>query len=497
MLVKKSIVENWYQHNSWVYKNFALLFQNSMWNKKIPSGFSVCPYFWMSMFSLIILQPFVLFPFNYLIKPIFSLMGNRAIAVDNLCCNLLSRYGNLPLIQTETRPVGLASAMTALIVFFSMFLPWALFKFTVSMYEIYLANLGNTFDETMFCSFSSFMALVFGIGIHGIFSSSDCKIFNYIYVWLTGFVVVAFVKIPSEVYYSAKTIIDNILAVTIMLCGAITTGAEVVAVFAWDVLKIVFMWSPSGNIFFPWWAYIITLSLVGLIILKSSSYIDGKYGGSFKTNLSKKEQENINRDNWVNLMVSAICTRSSFKNGHSYIGNEYEYKANIARIHHKEIYRRIFKDLFKSRLNKLKHTEAPAFKNISKELTRNYLFFDYRFESVFGVPFEEYDFLTRMVKICKRKDIKKMMDATNELYVSNEKERLRRQEELKKTTTYKLCHQVTNRIGICVYKIGNVGLSGFNQAKTLFAYLWMLIKAKKQGACPFFRFTDSDKAEKK
>lgn len=45
MLIKKSIVEQWYQRDSWVYKNFSYLFSNPLWTNPIPNGFSVCPYF--------------------------------------------------------------------------------------------------------------------------------------------------------------------------------------------------------------------------------------------------------------------------------------------------------------------------------------------------------------------------------------------------------------------------------------------------------------------
>jgi hypothetical protein len=33
MFVNKSIVEKWYQTDSWVYKNFAYLFENPLWSK--------------------------------------------------------------------------------------------------------------------------------------------------------------------------------------------------------------------------------------------------------------------------------------------------------------------------------------------------------------------------------------------------------------------------------------------------------------------------------
>jgi hypothetical protein len=59
MIVKKSIVEQWYVKTHPVYKNFAYLFQNPLWNRAVPTGFSVCPYFWLSLFSLTVFRPFV------------------------------------------------------------------------------------------------------------------------------------------------------------------------------------------------------------------------------------------------------------------------------------------------------------------------------------------------------------------------------------------------------------------------------------------------------
>jgi hypothetical protein len=57
MLVPENIVKKWYLTDSWVYKNFAYLFQNPLWNKRIPQGRSVCPYFWSALFSLLVLHP--------------------------------------------------------------------------------------------------------------------------------------------------------------------------------------------------------------------------------------------------------------------------------------------------------------------------------------------------------------------------------------------------------------------------------------------------------
>lgn len=58
-LVPLNVVKTWYRKESLVYKNFAYLFQNQLWCKTIPNGFSLCPYFWLSLFSLFIVRPFI------------------------------------------------------------------------------------------------------------------------------------------------------------------------------------------------------------------------------------------------------------------------------------------------------------------------------------------------------------------------------------------------------------------------------------------------------
>jgi len=58
-LVPNSTIERWFQTDSWVYKNFAFFFNNPLWSKSVPKGFSLCPYFWLALFTLFVVRPFV------------------------------------------------------------------------------------------------------------------------------------------------------------------------------------------------------------------------------------------------------------------------------------------------------------------------------------------------------------------------------------------------------------------------------------------------------
>lgn len=59
MFVSEEFLNSWFRTDSWIYKHFAYLFQNPLWNRKVPKGFSVCPFFHMSMFSMCILRPLI------------------------------------------------------------------------------------------------------------------------------------------------------------------------------------------------------------------------------------------------------------------------------------------------------------------------------------------------------------------------------------------------------------------------------------------------------
>ena len=85
MLITETLAEKWYRTDSWVYKNFSYLYQNKLWKKKIPNGYSVCPYFWLSLFSLFIIRPFV-FVGNIVKIVLTSVFGKLFAPIDKAIC---------------------------------------------------------------------------------------------------------------------------------------------------------------------------------------------------------------------------------------------------------------------------------------------------------------------------------------------------------------------------------------------------------------------------
>jgi len=66
-LVSDEIIGEWFKKNSWVYRGFSYWFKNPFWDKKIPNGFSLCPYFWVAISAWLFFIPFT---------PVFMLFGH-------------------------------------------------------------------------------------------------------------------------------------------------------------------------------------------------------------------------------------------------------------------------------------------------------------------------------------------------------------------------------------------------------------------------------------
>ena len=57
--VPKTKIDEWFDESSWVFKGFSYLFQNPLWKKDVPGGFSLCPYYWLALFSICIFRPII------------------------------------------------------------------------------------------------------------------------------------------------------------------------------------------------------------------------------------------------------------------------------------------------------------------------------------------------------------------------------------------------------------------------------------------------------
>lgn len=82
MLVNEQKAKNWFKKDHPYYKDFAYLFSNPLWDKKVPSAFSLCPFFWFAMFSRLIFRPLFVAPITKIIWPTIKLGGTPFAKLD-------------------------------------------------------------------------------------------------------------------------------------------------------------------------------------------------------------------------------------------------------------------------------------------------------------------------------------------------------------------------------------------------------------------------------
>lgn len=137
MLVSEELANKMYSKSGFLYKNFTILFQNALWHKSMPSGFAICPFFWLSLIGAIF-RVLIHWPVEYLIKPICKgVFTCVKLAVSGLN---KGTAGLMHLIDNQIRRVyqkifpsqdfddGICSAITAIIFGCSVGL-WFLVKF--------------------------------------------------------------------------------------------------------------------------------------------------------------------------------------------------------------------------------------------------------------------------------------------------------------------------------------------------------------------------------
>lgn len=155
-LVPMNIVSEWYSRDSLVYRNFAFLFQNPLWNRNVPKGFSLCPYFWLAVFSFLIFRPFAYAVYGFG-RAVMALRLGRVVKwTDSLVNRLAGSDCDTPLIPTflgvslvgliVTVGFGLTQAIIAYLaagVIFALILPAILLAVLLTC-GIYTSNRGSS-----------------------------------------------------------------------------------------------------------------------------------------------------------------------------------------------------------------------------------------------------------------------------------------------------------------------------------------------------------------
>lgn len=500
MLVKQSIVEKWYQRDSWVYKNFAYLFQNPLWNKAIPGGFSVCPYFWLNLFSFFIFRPLFVAPIKYLIIPIIKAIGRPAHVVDEWMYNQLQKVGFGP-PRYHTGAGILLGTLSAICVAGITFL---LYVLGYKTYHYYNSLDGVYTSLYWFWTVASLLPMFIGMVIHKIQRTTDCKPGYYPVGWLVLFVISLFVFIPSQTIHAlgvAFFATTHGIGQFISLCwtGAIF-GLGVAFSFLWEAFKAVFSWKPFSILMLPWWCFIIAFTVFMWVLDRVMIWWDNRMIQTWRE--ANPEQLYVRfRMAWLDLFVRICLHHKRWKNGEIFEDEFDTYTAKAVNAMKYGLIRRTFEEMWKTELNTLQK-DYPFLKDNGWKAIANADGTNARFsylkdflekkEVSDAFPYmNTSEFFNTMRNIVlKDAEVKKLV----EQYKADDEWRAK-QKEAKKTswahvTCIKVTHAIADGFHATVHGIWNSICWVCSNIGTFCAYMWMLIKAKKQGACPYFRFTD-------
>jgi len=495
MLVKKSIVEKWYHRDSFVYRNFCYLFVNPLWEKRIPEGFTVCPYFWMSMFSLLIFRPFFVAPIKYIVLPIINAIGKPAHAADKAIYNAIKSIEFLAIDRDYFKGSGFFLVFIGLLLCAAITLIGFVLVGIAIMAYVTLAttNLG----VFTFYSMLSF-AILFGIiCLHKLFTKTKCKTMYYLVVWAVIFAISAFVFVPTETAAIIGNVASSIGHVFASIAIGIWSGIVASSIFLWAWTKFIFLWKPIAAFMLPWWSYIVGLTVLGWLVDKISCYYAAKENEYIrKTNPNQIYA--IYRSAWIENFITLLLMNSAWSKNSAWsdeISDAFIYDA--AKELRPTLLRAAFETMWKNELDKLQH-DYPTFpKEVLNNVKADIMGTDSRFRIVRDSLINKYpDFPTMDVDKFTKIFIQEMV---NNVAVQNLALHYRKQyqaeqakAEAKQTSwSHTTCLKVTNNIANAVKTVVRGLKTTVVQTGTFFAYLWMLVKAKKQGACPYFRFTDS------
>ena len=247
MLVPQAWVNEWYRKDHPIRKSFNYLYQNPLWEKDTPIGFSVCPYFWMSVLVSPLFRVCVVWP--------CLLMGSilKFIKID-----ALDRWLSNTFFRKISPPPGGGAALSLFIILLTCVLSG--FAFVVSnSIMIYLSAVAKGGVNIY-----PFVFLISGI-ITGIitfivvaiynkknkYKENRCRAEVYIYLWAFVFIVLSLIFCYNEVVFCLEfvgcAVAMFVKAVMLMLMFVI---GKIWVVIKWcgGFLKVVFcavlIWIP-------------------------------------------------------------------------------------------------------------------------------------------------------------------------------------------------------------------------------------------------------------
>lgn len=538
MLVKRSIVETWYQRNSWVYRNFAFLFKNPLWNTKVPSGFSVCPYFWLSLFSLFVLRPFV-FGLTRIIVPLLALGGLPLKALD--------RGIGTTILGEKNYSGGLGVALCIGIVtllFFAGYIGHAVW----ASYQLLAMVPGGTLACWLLLSGAATSVAVYSYEYKNRDRADRCKAKIWLVVWLLVAASLAIGSNPLGFLGFLKSCAVACWEAVASVSWAIGVAATWCAKMVWLVIKMAatavwtfLSYTPFPQLYLPWWAYFLgitwVMARIGDRVLQACG--DSALPPNQPPTIDRaKLDRELNRTSWKHLlklayqqdglkemildqMESELLTSPQYRSKFGITSWNWNILSSVLRFEVNDVLDIFIETRYGDLLDKLE-TQKPlmtfwSWSQLSTSVKR-----DSKLEAVYNTmikpALEELEdknelelwWAVHMTNTGVHSDAtlgpverwyKELtpqqaarVRALHDCYVATMAAERRQQEAnwaaVQNSWSARACKRVTESVWAGMLATGRGISKAWFQVKVFVAYLWELLKARKQGVCPYIMFRD-------
>lgn len=493
MLVKEDIVKQWYCRDHWIYKNFRYIFQNELWKKSVPNGFSVCPYFWMAVLLSPAIRVLLVWPIKYLITPVPRLIG-----LDRLDAYLIKKLYDNPGEAQPWSGIGVATMIGLVVSLLSTLLflvGTATWHFPMMWREQCLAM--EDMDGAM-ASLLTMIAIWTGIpilvGVNWYRSrqrdDSKCKPEVYVYAWGTIMAAVMLFTMPHALGELTMSILGGIWSV--ISSSAVWVWGIVVMAFSWlfGITGAGLGWLFVEPIFLgmsPFLLFVIPWSIMAII-----AWIMNRFDDTVASRPATPEEIRASCRNAWRLAFSDYlkASRSSYL-----VENTWAFD-NIGVRHRRQMAGYVLTHRLSAFLDKaaeaMSDTPLPRqFQHSKRWREQIELELPARYSATFSDLIRE---MYNLVASITNDEIAADLQALSEMYERYSKEY--EQELLRKQKMDALCAKITRPIWIALSPLALLGrllLALLVFLRDSAVYLWVLAVAKKKKACPYFRFEDTQK----
>jgi hypothetical protein len=514
---------------SWVYKNFAYIYQNPLWNVKIPVGRSVCPYFWSAMWSLCCLRPIIFFITKICI-PVMKSCGLGIAPLDKWLINKLFKafHGeDMSERQQRQTPTGIGVLVMVAFGILAAIITCVTFK-------IAALPIPNKPSSPAVIWFDWVLATgLIAVGILVVFKfvnnlrdkPSDCKVFRYMWVWAAGALISPFIFIPKLVLGLLTTITAAVchgLAVAGITIGEFLvyagtgighffihwTPIVVMTVLHW--LWVLVSFCPMG-LPIPWWLYFVAAFVAFLLMDKYMAEYEFKQQEEFVQTHSPAEIRASYRRAWISQIMQCLTTGEHQVEAARLERYLYGYELQAAKLRFHSILQAAVEIYFKDLLNTLEQNYPntdPSFwcKNGSNQISSIQVKL-----AELVKPYSSGYYSTNMnaaINTALRPIMSEICESAK-FYEEEAKRKIEVKIKRKQSVRYQMCIAFTEKIGDLAESAGCGIGKGFcatwdgicwcwkmfcafwKNVWTFLCYMFVLLKAKKQKACPYMTFENA------